>query len=719
MKRVLFLIYLLMITLQIFPQHTVSLKIINENTQNIPKASVEINNSKYISDEKGNLKIKLQNGKYLYKVSAIGYKTHSDTISIFKDTLLTVILKEDPFNLNSILVTGTYSKHTYSSAPITTSIITSNDIQNTNLTLNEVLVKNSINLDLKNTIARTQAIQMNGFSGNHVLVLIDGQRIAGKMDGTIDLNFLSFTNIERIEIVKGPFSSLYGSDALGGVINIITQNNKNHLTSLKFQTKVSSLVSKIENNPGINTQDYNLNYSSFLTITENIYSKYDINLSYSNNNQIDYNKYDNFFELPEIKKYSVAANINSYFYDNLSIKLKLNYSLDSLHWLAGDKYNPFRNKVSNQRYFTNLTSEYKFNTTNKLYLSINNSFYNHKMIEYYNWYKLKSDIQKEYLTDFNTYYQFTPYSTSLITIGYQNISEKIKSDRIENQTKIQVSNNLFIEDEWQFPIFTLNFGLRYSSNSTFGNFISPKISTLYKITDQLLAKFSYGKGYRAPSLKELFINYSNAAVGYNVIGEPNLKPEKSDGFNFSLEYFNDNLAIKNYNYYNKLTNLIDYYYKNSNTLSYYNINKATIAGTELEITYLLGQKFDFVLGYNYTYAVNKENKKLPFRSPQTLLFKITYNFNKENSIKLISKWYDKKLVNDEQIDKNLYNQNNGGINTISYYQKAYSITDLIYNTKFYDFSFVFGISNIFDNYSYPFGNIKGREIFINIIYQLN
>jgi len=95
MKRVLFLIYLLMITLQIFPQHTVSLKIINENTQNIPKASVEINNSKYISDEKGNLKIKLQNGKYLYKVSAIGYKTHSDTISIFKDTLLTVTLKED------------------------------------------------------------------------------------------------------------------------------------------------------------------------------------------------------------------------------------------------------------------------------------------------------------------------------------------------------------------------------------------------------------------------------------------------------------------------------------------------------------------------------------------------------------------------------------------------------------------------------------------------
>lgn len=709
----------------VFAQSNLKIYVQDENNNTIDKASIQIENFRYYTNSNGIAEIRISKGIYKIKISAVGFQTLTDSIQINGEIKeFRYRLKEDILKLNDVIITGTYSSHTLSTTPISSSLITYKDIQNTNLTLNDVISKNSINIDLRNTIARTQAIQMNGFSGNHILVLIDGERIAGKMDGTIDLNFLSFANIEKIEIVKGPFSSLYGSDALGGVINIITKNNKELKQKIKIQSKISALNTKTNSYklPFINnfyTNDYSIYYSNGFYFNENINNLFDINLSYSHNSEIDYNKYDNFFEFPQIKKYSFSVNYNFNVDDKFNLKYKFNFSKDSLHWLAGDRFSPFRNKVSNQRFFNNLSLEYKTNQTDKLFLSFNNSTYDHKMVEYYNWYKLKSDIQKEFVNDFKIYYQFIPYNTSLITVGYQNTNEKIISERIQSKEKIQSSNNYFIEDEWELTKLTLNIGLRYSLNSSFGNFLSPKLSILYRLQDNFVTKFSYGRGFRAPSLKELYIDYSNAAVGYTVLGEPNLKPEKSDGYNLSFEYFyNNTISIKNHYYYNKLLNLIDYYYKSSNTLSYYNINKATIAGTDLEILYFPNQKLELTFGYNYTYSVDQNKNKLPFRSPQTILLKVNYNFNKTNSIKMIYKWYDKKLVNDEQINKDLYQQ---GItsNTNKYYQKAYSLTDIIYNTQYDNFSFVIGISNIFDKYSYPFGNIKGREFFVNIIYQLN
>lgn len=706
------------------PQIRVKIHIENSLKQPIIKVNFFIASNIYQSNSDGNIYFSIPKGIYPIKIKSLGYKEYLDTININENSnTFNFILTEDVFNLNNVVVTGTYSPHSVKSSPISLNLITAKEIENSNLTINDVLVNNSVNIELKNTIARTQALQMNGFNANHVLILVDGERLAGKMDGTIDLNFLSFMNIDRIEIVKGPFSSLYGSDALGGVINIITKNSYTTLPTIKFQTKFSSSMSNIlkKNNQNyfssnnLSTEAFSLFYSQYLYFNENFQTAISSSLSYDYNKQTDYNIKDNFYELPETKKYGFAIDLNNKIFEKNTIKYKFNYSIDSLHWLSGDYYNPFRNKVNNKRIFHNLSFEHNFSTTSKIYLSQNISTYDHIMKEFYNWNTLKYDKQDEYVNDFKMYYQFVPYSSSLITFGIQQTFDKIISERIVNNRKTQVANIVFFEDEWNLSKYTLNFGIRYSNNSNYGEFVSPKISVLYKFDENFLTKFSYGKGFREPSLKELYINYTNASVGYTVLGEPNLKPEKSDGFNISFEYYHDDIfLIKNFNYYNKLTNLIDYYYKNSNTLSYYNINKATIAGSEFLIDYKINKDLKFNFAYNYTYAVNQDNKKLPFRSPQTVLIKVNYEAFKNHFFKLSIKWYDKKIVNDEQVNKDLY-QNE--ITRVTYYQNAYYNLDFSYSTSLNNFDLTLGINNLTDQYQYPFGNIKGREIFLNIIYK--
>jgi len=704
-------------------------KVVNQENNPIKNALVGIEGT-FIGDftnEKGVYKIKnLKAGEYVLFIKCAGYKTLKRIIKLQGfDINANFILEEDIFEIEQIVVTGSSKLHNLKSTPALVQIVDARRTISSGKTLNEEL-SFLLNFDIKNTIGRTQALQINGFNPNHTLVMVDGEKISGKIDGAFDLNSISMAAVERIEIVKGPYSALYGSEAMGGAINIITKKNNDQALNISynFKSKFQAGRTLLDNKRKIvskdniiaNEHDLFFNYGlSDYFLKEDLKHFFDIGISYYEDKGVDYYKNDNFSELPasDRKSFFIKARNN---YDNrLEIENKLDIADEKIKWQSGDKYNPFRNQAVNDRasYFTKVN--FKISSFFSISASYNFSKVVHLYDEFYRINLISSELQKEKIEEAKLISSFSLTNWNFSRIGSSYEKNYVESIRIEGKKKIANAIAIFGETEFFNEKYNANLGARLVYNEIYGSFLAPKISALYKLSNHINLRFSYGKGYREPSLKELYIKYINAGVGYTVIGEPSLKPEKSDGFNFGFEYFDDKIFwIRSNFYYNKLYNLIDWYYKGQNVLSYYNIRKSTIIGIDAEANFNFFDKTFLNLKYDKIYAADENKNFLPFRSPNSISLRASQKIY-DLKLTVQSKWTDKKKVSVAQVDKDIYNQNS----TASYFfEKSHFIIDFMFSGCFRKyFNYSIGVNNMLDRRSYPFGPIRGREIFISMSYE--
>jgi outer membrane receptor for ferrienterochelin and colicins len=178
-----------------------------------------------VTNNKGFYKIqKIKPGTYTLRASVIGYETLERSVTIKKgDNLEDFRIRESNINLNEVVVTGTRSEKTLKNVPVITQVIIARQMLNMGITnVTDALQTMVPGLDITQFGTRA-SITMQGMDAKYVLFLIDGERIAGEINGDIDYSMLNLENIERIEVIKGASSSLYGSNAIGGVINIITK----------------------------------------------------------------------------------------------------------------------------------------------------------------------------------------------------------------------------------------------------------------------------------------------------------------------------------------------------------------------------------------------------------------------------------------------------------------------------------------------------------------
>lgn len=671
---------------------------------------------------------KVQPGKYVLAIKCLGFKTKKDTVEIFayKTLKLDFQLEEDVFNLEQTVVTGSSRLHNLKSSPAIIQVVEFDRIYNSGKSLNETLTYD-FNFEIKNTIGRSQALQINGFNSNHSLILIDGEKVSGKVDGSFDLNSLPVCAIERIEILKGPYSALYGSEAMGGVLNIITRKKYDNSFAFNYNFKTKYQIGKIatDNNYGylslknfsLNEHNFYLSSGSYEILKDEIkFENFDVGVSYSNDKGVDYSLNDNFSELPGYDKYSLFFKSNLFFMRNITLNVRAEISRDNLSWMSGDKYNPFNNKARNFRVGNYLKLSYNFNSLDAIDVSYNFSTNEHIYKEFYGKTQTLSEIQNETLNDIKVLCRFSVKDWTLIKLGVLNEFEEIQSKRIEKNSRFINGWAIYGESDFIFQKLNFNLGLRYSYGKTYGGFLSPKISIMYKANENINLRFSYGKGYRQPSLKELYINYVNSSVGYTVIGEPSLKPERSDGFNAGVEYINNNyIWIRANAYYNYLDNLIDWYYKGNNILSYYNVNKAIIAGIDAETNFRVSSSFSLFVKYDKIIATDKNKNILPFRTPNSLSAAFSYEYSLAK-FNFRAKWNDKKKVTNAQFDKSLYDQSSSAQ---YFFEKAHWIFDFnVMLTLKNNLIVAIGIENIFDRRSYPFGPIRGREISVAINFKL-
>lgn len=672
-------------------------------------------NLHFYSDLNGNFEAPiLISDSLTIEFALIGYKKEIKKIFLASNQKLelNVTLKAIPFLLNEVVVTGTFQNHLLKNTPIITEVIDNKNIENFNSQTLADLLPLHTGIEITQSLGQNQNLKLQGLKKNQVLILVDGERISGKVDDAIDVGQIPISTIEKIEIVKGPLSSVYGSEAIGGVVNIISKKPQD-----EFNFYVNSTFGSF------NRKDLNAYSSNSFTISKNIKYSILLNSGIYLFDGIDFNKNDFIQELSSFNKKYIIIKNDFNVENKLIINSKNEILFEDNSWLAGgSKYVYFEDFSENKKLTNTLNSKYFLSENSYVNFTLNNSNFKHKSFEKTNTGNLvRSNNSLEDITTYRFNICFSPYNTSVIIAGIEKNIEEVNSQRILTGNKSVSTNVFYFEDEWNLKSFILNFGGRYSDNSVFGKFFVPRLSLLYNTNPNLIFRASFGKGFRAPSLNELYIDFNHSSVGYKIEGNPNLQPETSTGINFGMDYSRDELVWFRINLYkNSVINLIEYFNKPGTSqpviISYKNIDKANIFGTDLDIDLRLNESSGINIGYNY--ITNLDNNQLLFQSPNSAILKFNKTFiNYASSIFLIIKWIDIKKVSDEQFNTSSYENGNiqNYISVPSYFVWNLNISNL--SIKYWKINF--GINNILNITHYPFGQSKPRELSFSITYSNN
>ncbi|MFA8343765.1 MAG: TonB-dependent receptor domain-containing protein [Rhodothermaceae bacterium] len=624
----------------------------------------------------GNFKLeKVKQGKHLIRVSYFGYKTEQIQISLPQDSnkLFEIDLEESAIDLDEVVVTGTRTEKSLKNVPVLTQVVNSKKIENLGVsTLQEVLEQAIPGIDFSQDGFGT-SMKMQGLDAKYVLILIDGERLAGETKGNIDYNRLNASNIDKIEIVRGASSSLYGSNAIGGVINIITKRN------LKpFELVLHSKISK-----------YNeLNYGASAAFK---FGKFSSNTDYTSKSTEGYDL------IPESPNSWTQEK-----FDDFTIRQKFSYKAsDKIEFSAGGRYYQHEKFTASSRpvhpknydYAYNLKSKIIFDKSDNLNLS-----WSSDRFETYDVLERKND--KEELTYKHNYksakaiFNYKLVEKHFLTSGVEYNYESLLTSRIEGKNKSTSNVVFFMQDDITFSsLFTAIAGIRIDNHSEYGTNVTPKISLLYRWLPVNL-RFSYGRGFRVPSLKERFMNFDHFGMFY-VMGNENLKPETSDYFSLSGELIKENINLSMTLYANDLTNMIDAKWDpdDDSIIRYENVNKARIYGTDILLKVDLGKRFVVSGGYSFIDALDKTTDlQLWGTTHHSGRINLEYSFLKKNysaHINLTGKVYGEKTF--EEIDSDT-NQKKSRI------EDPYSLWNLTLNQRILkNYNLILGVENIFDH----------------------
>lgn len=657
--------------------------------------------------------------------------------------------------LQEVIITGTRTERSVATLPLPTQIISGESIQKSGLSRLNEIIQEQTGLITVPDFGGGEGIQMQGLDATYVMILIDGQPLFGRSAGTLDLSRISINNIERIEIVKGASSCLYGSEALAGVVNIITKKPRitekikgnlnykyatfnTHDVSTSFEFGKKKIGVELFGNY-FKTNGYNLTESNFLQTVESYYNftfqpkikiKFSDKVNLSLNSRI-YNQRQDYKAEIGMEKYIGESKIDEWnnslvLNQTISDNFKLVYDLYVTNYIA----NEFLNDDNNQ-----LFEESKFNQF----------FY-------------RPEIRSHYKIGRNTL-------TTGIGINYETLDRTYFENKATlNSEYIFGQFEWFIKERWNILA-----GFRYDNHHQYQSQFSPKIGINYKWNDNFSIKTSLGYGYKAPDLRQLYFDFTNSAVGYTVLGynvaeeklallqsqgqilftndftfSNPLKPESSVNFNFGGYYKKNKLSFEYNFFYNTIKNLIDtraiaQKTNGQNVFSYFNIDRIFTYGLELNTTYNANSSLSVSAGYQYLIAKDQtivdkiERGEVFARDPTTLSsFKLKPSdyfglYNRSTHTANIKINYQIPVIN-TSINARIFYRSKYGIfdfnnnNILDQYDdfvKGYFLTNLTFNKEFkHQISAQIGVINLLDykdENNIP--NLAGRQFFTRIQYQ--
>ena len=497
-------------------------------------------------------------------------------------------------DLDPVVVTGSKIEEKLSDAATQVEVITRKDIDATPAENAADLLEEQPGVQVTRSF-RGAGVRIQGFDSKHILILVDGERQIGRIDGVIDLNRIPVDIIEQIEIVKGPSSPLYGSEAMGGVINIITRKEANKNSQ--------SLRASYGSFSAVDTMAKIAQGNSQLLINYNQREAFDWDNSDLATSGSAYNRWTANF------KTFVAVN------DRIKLDVRAEYSYTDLEGIdSSNSRLIFDRKNRRETALVSLKSQIKLKKRSAVNTYISHQIFRDQFVLDQRGSRTRDQDQetKEGLSQAGISFNDT-LGQHIVSLGSEGLHQRLSTIRLKTGQNDRWRGSFFGQDEWLLPTpqpISIVSGVRMDLDSQFGHFLSPKFALRHDWSENVVTRFSYGMGYRAPVFKELYLFFENPSVGYVVEGNPDLQPETSHSYNLGIETVLGPILKVNLNgFYHDVSNLINAGLgeldpNGIRRFQYINIDRVRHQGIEVNSSLRLPAYLSFGLGYVLTSSQN-------------------------------------------------------------------------------------------------------------------
>lgn len=630
-------------------------------------------------------------GPVIIAISYVGYETLYDTLSSKESK--TFKLKPTVFNMSELVVTAQYTPQRVDKSIYKVNVIGAKQIEQKSANNLAELFNDELSIRVTQDGALGSSMSIRGLSGEHVKFLVDGIPVIGRMNGNIDLGQLNLHNVDHIEFIEGPMSVVYGSNALAGVVNIITKENKNTPLIAGADVYLESVGTY---NINANVSGKKKNHVFALAGGRNFFDGYSEN--------------DNGRSMTWKPKRQYLLD-GYYIYDHDRYKFKYTTSFfNELLWNKGDVIEPYyaidsyfrTNRFNNNIDFSTKIGNHRFFKTMVAY-----SIYERQRSTYFKNLHTGDEILSENPGDLDTT-RFNSLNVRMV------MSKSSEDSKLNYQFGIDINNEngsgKRIQDNKQFigdyagfltlkydptPLLTLQPGIRLIYNTRYNAPLVYSLNIKYSPTEYWTLRGSYSRGFRAPSLKELYLYFVD--INHNIQGNEDLKAEDSHNVVVNLGYSKENgKAAYGFDvdlFYNYINNIITIAQVSGDLYSYINLDNYISKGLQLDLFYNLYPRFKWKVGMAETGRKNvldtesAESKQFFYSTDVNT--SVTYSINKWDADISVFYKYNGKLPQ--------YFQNSEG-DLVEGYIDAYNTMDITLNKHFFNRTFVIstGVKNVFD-----------------------
>lgn len=692
----------------------------------------------------------------------------------------------DEYSGADYVVTATKTQLEKKEVPQSVEVITEQKIKELGAYSVQDALRLANNIDVQDNGMTGNQVQMRGNSTMHTLILVDGKRMAAEntqsSQNAYELKRINISDVERIEIIRSNGSALYGSDAIGGVINIITKKSttpsisvnmhtstKDEATSFmyssgkqgKLSLKIGGGIEKVRKLDSGVYKNYSKNTTTgAVTSTDasstNMYGTrrfLNTGLSYAfdDNHSLDF---DMNFMREQLKSFSwssmatdytetqmttllgflrkqaiaggaPAAMVNSQVFVNGL--LKKGYTMEQLNASMPDPTTIKKYPQLSSHFYDNTRSDYSLGYNGKDGKHDYNfrTYFSELRKDNTSWYKnLNTNADKFVDFDQNNYKQlvvegkdsYKMDDNNTLTFGAEYKKDIMNGTHLKgrgtdqhdvtvngkSKTSSEVSSEtaaVYLQNEWKIGDKLLLIpAVRIDHHDSFGTHTSPKLGATYKLSENARVKANWGKGYRAPTLYELYSQMEKvgmAPMPVNVIGNPDLQPEESTNFDFGFEAEKGKVNGKVTYYHNKIKNMIDGGDYDPDKLAqniiwseYINRGEVEIKGLESEIGYNFDEHWSVRGVYNYLDAKDLETgDRLAYRARHNGLIQLTYTDAKENplTVNLYNRYYFNYHQSNTDGYQQDYSYSTTGLTVSKQFNKNYRVyagVDNIFNKSF-------------------------------------
>lgn len=588
---------LLLCTNCVFAQNkgfNISGKVIDGNT-NEPLMGVYVTTGKQgaQTDGKGGFVIKdVPMGQV--KLSTMYYSSYPTVlrnILLNGDTTITLSITEKVLAIDEVVVTGTRTEKRLSETPVLTSVIREREIQKAGSVSTLETLQDNLPGIVISPNAMGNNMRIKGLNSRYILFLVDGERLVSEgAGGNVNLDQIDVNSIKKIEMISGAASALYGSNAVGAVINIITKEPHHKFEAGANLIAESNNTWKTKLDAGLNFDKVNARVGAFRNSSDGFgadgdgayaarYEDYGANLKlgYKPTKRSDINIIGRYFRHETFNPVG-SMNVAHALTNTMTVGANGGYR-------SADERNNLRVSINYDNFLDYDVLEKKGNDLKK---NSTASYLSSRVVNTFN------PTQKWEIVGGLEFNHEENFSTE--SLGALPTRKKLDDINLFAQGECEILKN-----------FDVVLGARYTYNTQFKSAFTPKISLMYGIGG---FKFRGGVGsaFRAPSIKELYYDFDHQGMFW-VYGNPDLKAEKGLYCSLSAEYTKGYFNISASGYYNKINNKITQYdvinAEGANEKYYKNVSSATLQGADVNVSYILLR--ELVLKGSYSYCDARDN----------------------------------------------------------------------------------------------------------------